>query len=44
MKMLMNMQGMVFTEKQAREYYGNRFESAILAIVEIYEDGQVVNE
>lgn len=41
-KMLMNLQGMTFTETQAREYYGDRFETAQLVWVEVDEDGEIV--
>lgn len=41
-KMLMNLQGMTFTEEQARDYYGARFASAQLVWVTVNEDGQVV--
>lgn len=42
MKMLMNLQGMTFTESQAREYYGVRFETAQLVWVEVDEDGEIM--
>lgn len=41
-KLLMNLQGMTFTEEGAREYYGSRFETAELVWVVVDEDGQVV--
>ena len=41
-KLLMNLQGMTFTEQQARDYYGSRFEIAELVWVTVDEDGQVV--
>lgn len=41
MKKLMNMQGQVMTETEAREYYGERFGSAILVDVFVDEDGEV---
>lgn len=43
-EMLMNLQGMTFTEQQARDYYGDRFDTAQLVWVTIDEDGQVVEE
>ena len=44
MKALMNLQGLIFiTEQQAKEFYGDRFETAILEEVEIDEDGDVIN-
>lgn len=42
MKKLMNLQGMTFTEAQAREHYGSRFETTQLVEVEVDEDGEVV--
>ena len=41
MKKLMNMQGQVMTETEARDYYGERFDSAILVAVFVDEDGEV---
>jgi hypothetical protein len=41
MKTLMNMQGQLMTETEAREYYGERFDSAILVAVFVGEDGEV---
>ena len=41
-QMMMNLQGQLFTEQQAKEYYGNRFETAILEWVEVDEDGEVI--
>jgi hypothetical protein len=38
----MNLQGMTFTEQNARDYYGNRFDTAELVWVTIDKDGQVV--
>ncbi|MFJ7794372.1 hypothetical protein [Pseudomonas sp. NPDC096950] len=40
----MNLQGMTFTEQQARDYYGDCFDTAQLVWVTIDEDGQVVEE
>ena len=37
----MNIQGNLFTEQQAREFYGVRFETAILAKVTVDKDGNV---
>ena len=43
MKALINIQGMIFrNEEAAKEYYGERYETAILEWVEIDEDGEVV--
>lgn len=42
MTKLMNMQGMLFTEQEAKEYYGERFSTAILETVEVDEDGEVI--
>lgn len=42
MTKLMNLQGMLFTEQEAKEYYGERFNSAILEVVQIDEDGEVI--
>jgi hypothetical protein len=42
MKRLMNLQGQLFTESQAKDYYGERYETAILEWVEIGEDGEVL--
>lgn len=44
LKVLMNLQGMTFTEQQARDYYGNRFDTAQLVWVTVDEDGQVVED
>jgi len=42
MKALINIQGMIFrTEQEAKEYYGDRYETAILDWVEVDEDGEV---
>jgi len=38
----MNLQGQLFTEQQARDYYGDRYETAILEWVEVDEDGEVL--
>ena len=38
----MNTQGMLFTEEQAKEYYGNRYEFAILVWVELDSDNNVI--
>lgn len=40
--MLMNLQGMTFTEQQARDYYGIRFETTELVWVTFDEEGNVV--
>lgn len=42
MTKLMNLQGMLFTEQEAKEYYGERFDSAILEVVQVDEDGEVI--
>lgn len=42
MTKLMNLQGQLFTEQQAREYYGDRYETAILEWVKVNEDGEVI--
>ena len=42
MRKLINLQGQLFTEQQARDYYGNRYETAILEWVEVDEDGEVL--
>ena len=42
MTKLMNLQGMLFTEQEAKEYYGERFYSAILEVVQVDEDGEVI--
>lgn len=42
MKRLINTQGMLFTEQQAKDYYGERYETAILEWVEVNEDMEVV--
>lgn len=41
-KMLMNLQGITFTDQQARDYYGSRFDTAQLVWVTVDEDGRVV--
>lgn len=42
MKALINTQGMIFrTKEAAKEYYGDRYETAILEWVDIDEDGEV---
>ena len=38
----MNIQGNLFTEQQAREFYGVRFETAILAKVVVDADKNVI--
>jgi len=38
----MNIQGNLFTEKQAREFYGVRFETAILVKVVVDADKNVI--
>ncbi len=43
-KLLMNLQGFTFTVEQAKEFYGERFETAILAKVIVDEDGNTVGE
>lgn len=43
-KVFMNLQGMTFTEQQARDYYGSRFDAAQLVWVTVDEDGQVVED
>lgn len=41
---LITLNGMIFnSEADAREYYGERFESAILAPAVIDEDGEIVS-
>lgn len=42
MTKLMNLQGMLFTEQEAKEYYGERFDSAILEVVQVDDDGEVI--
>lgn len=43
MNALINLQGMIFrTEQDAKDYYGERYETAILEWVEIDEDGELV--
>lgn len=42
MTKLMNLQGMLFTEQEAKEYYGEKFSTAILEVVEVNEDGEVI--
>lgn len=42
MRKLMNLQGQLFTEQQAREYYGGRYATAILEWAEVDEDGEVL--
>lgn len=39
---LMNMQGMLFSEAEAKEYYGARYEHTTLSWVSVDKDGQVV--
>ena len=41
-KLLMNLQGFTFTVEKAKEFYGERFETAILAKVIVDEDGNTV--
>jgi hypothetical protein len=41
-KVFMNLQGFTFTEQEAREHYGSRFESAILAKAIIDHNGNVI--
>ena len=42
MKVLINLQGMIFrSEQAAKEYYGARYISANLEWVEIDEDGEI---
>ena len=44
MKVLINLQGIIFrSESAAKEFYGDRFESAILEWVEVDEDGDIIN-
>lgn len=43
-KKLMNLQGMIFTEQQARDYYGSRFDTAQLVWVTVDAEGQVVDD
>ena len=42
MRKLINLQSQLFTEQQARDYYGARYESAILQWVEFYQDGELI--
>jgi hypothetical protein len=43
MKALINLQGVIFrTEQAAKDYYGERYETAILEWVELDEDGEVI--
>lgn len=43
MKVLINLQGFTFrTEQDAKDYYGERYPTAILAWVEIDKDGAVI--
>ncbi len=43
MNVLINLQGMTFkTEEAAKEYYGDRYETAILEWTEIDDDGVAV--
>ena len=42
MKVLINLSGMIFrSEQEAADYYGERYNSAILEWAEIDEDGEV---
>lgn len=44
MKALINIQGEIFrTEQDARDFYGSRFDAAILTWVDIDEDGEVIS-
>ena len=43
-KVYMTITGLIFDEQTAREYYGIRFETAILAKVIVNKDGKVVGE
>jgi len=43
-KVYMNINGMLFTETEARDYYGGRFETAILAKVIVNKNGTVIGE
>jgi len=38
----MNLQGITMTESYAKDYYGDRFETAILAKVIVDADGDVI--
>lgn len=42
MEKLINLQGQTFTESQAKDFYGDRYEAAILEWVEVDEDGEVL--
>ncbi len=44
MTKLMNLQGQLFTEQQAKEYYGERYETAILEWVEVDEGGEIIEQ
>ena len=44
MKKYMNIYGATFTESEARNYYGDRFETAVLAKVVLDKDGNVIGE
>ena len=41
-KLYMNLQGITMTESYAKQYYGDRFETAILAKVLVDEDGETI--
>lgn len=41
-KLVMNLQGMMMTEEKAKEYYGNRYDSAILEKVIVDEDKNII--
>jgi len=41
-KLYMNLQGITMTESYAKDYYGDRFETAILAKVIVDADGDVI--
>lgn len=43
-KVYMNLQGFTMTEEKAKEYYGDRFGTAILAKVVLNKDGEVIGE
>lgn len=43
MKALINIQGIIFkTEQDAKDYYGDKYKTAILEWVDLNEDGEVV--
>ena len=41
-KVYMNLSGFTFTESKAKEYYGERFNTAILAKVILNKDGDTI--